>query len=51
MDFKREGGGPGPDLDDRVDPEEVKKDATEAGLRLLELDNSLPFHYLLIFGK
>jgi ubiquinone/menaquinone biosynthesis C-methylase UbiE len=34
VDFTTDGGGPGPPVDERVDPQRVIKDAEEAGLRL-----------------
>ena len=50
VDFRRDGLGPGPELEDRVDPEIVIKDAQQAGLRLISKDTPLPFQYLLVFG-
>jgi ubiquinone/menaquinone biosynthesis C-methylase UbiE len=51
IDFKVEGGGPGPDADDRVDPELVVVDATRAGLRVAANETFLPYQYFLIFAK
>jgi ubiquinone/menaquinone biosynthesis C-methylase UbiE len=51
VDFRLEGGGPGPDLDERVDPEVVVADAMRAGLRMVASETFLPFQYFLIFGK
>ncbi len=51
VDFRKDGLGPGPPLDDRIEPAAVIADAEAAGLRLLERDDSLPFQYLLIFGR
>ena len=50
IDFRRYGGGPGPDIDERVDEAVVIKDADAAGLRLLNRNTPLPFQYLLVFG-
>jgi predicted methyltransferase len=50
VDFKLEGGGPGPPSEDRVSPETVVNDAKQAGLRLLSEEKFLPFQYFLIFG-
>ncbi|MCC7125874.1 MAG: methyltransferase domain-containing protein, partial [Acidobacteria bacterium] len=50
VDFKLEGGGPGPPDDERVDPRDVINDATQAGLQLLSSE-MLPFQYFLIFGR
>jgi predicted methyltransferase len=50
VDFKLEGGGPGPPTDERVSPETVVNDAKRAGLRLLSEEKFLPFQYFLIFG-
>ncbi len=51
VDFTKEGGGPGPDLADRVDPDRIVRDAQAAGLRLLQRDNFLRYQYLLILGR
>lgn len=50
IDFKLEGGGPGPDPEERVNPETVINDAKRAGLRLLSQETFLPYQYMLIFG-
>jgi len=50
VDFKKDGGGPGPEMDERVDPEKVIADATAAGLELRKRENFLRYQYLLIFG-
>lgn len=50
IDFKREGGGPGPAMEERVSPETVVNDARKAGLRLLSQETFLPYQYFLIFG-
>jgi len=51
VDFTKEGGGPGPPMDERVDPERVISDAKAAGLRLLSRPNFLRYQYMLVFGK
>jgi ubiquinone/menaquinone biosynthesis C-methylase UbiE len=51
IDFKLEGGGPGPAPDERVAPEKVIAQATESGLRLLSQETFLPYQYFLIFGR
>lgn len=52
VDFKTDGaGGPGPPLDERLAPEIVRRDAAQAGLRLLKDETFLRYQYLLIFGK
>jgi ubiquinone/menaquinone biosynthesis C-methylase UbiE len=48
VDFKQEGGGPGPPIEERVDPETIIKDAAAAGLRLLKRETFLPYQYLLV---
>lgn len=50
VDFRLDGGGPGPPLDERIAPEVVIGEAQQAGLRLLGHETFLPFQYLLIFG-
>ncbi|HEU5107259.1 MAG TPA: class I SAM-dependent methyltransferase [Micromonosporaceae bacterium] len=51
VDFRKDGLGPGPPLDERVDEAEVVKDAEAAGLQVINRTTPLPFQYLLIFGK
>lgn len=51
IDYKKDGLGPGPSLEDRVDPETILRDANAAGLRLLKRENFLPFQFFLVFGK
>jgi ubiquinone/menaquinone biosynthesis C-methylase UbiE len=50
VDFRSDGLGPGPPLDERVDPAVVIKDAEAAGLRLMKRDTPLPFQFLLVFS-
>jgi predicted methyltransferase len=50
VDFKRDGGGPGPSIEERVDPDKVIADARAAGLELRKRENFLRYQYLLIFG-
>ena len=51
VDFLPGGGGPGPDPDQRVDPESVIRAAADAGLQFISRDEVPPFEFLLIFGK
>jgi arsenite methyltransferase len=51
IDFKLEGGGPGPPRDERVAADMVEADAVRAGLRLESAETFLPFQYFLIFEK
>jgi ubiquinone/menaquinone biosynthesis C-methylase UbiE len=51
IDYKKDGLGPGPSLEDRVDPATIERDANAAGLRLIERETFLPFQFFLIFGK
>jgi SAM-dependent methyltransferase len=52
VDFKNDGaGGPGPALDERVDPDVIVRDAAAAGLKLRSRESFLRYQYLLIFGK
>ncbi len=50
VDFKLEGSGPGPEMEERISPETVVNDARSAGLRLLSQETFLPYQYFLIFG-
>jgi ubiquinone/menaquinone biosynthesis C-methylase UbiE len=52
VDFKTDGaGGPGPALDERLAPDVVRRDAAQAGLRLLKEETFLRYQYLLIFAR
>jgi ubiquinone/menaquinone biosynthesis C-methylase UbiE len=51
VDFTSEGGGPGPPMDERVDPQRVIKEAEEAGLRLTSHERFLRYQYMLVFEK
>jgi len=46
----KDGGGPGPAIEERVDPEKVIADARAAGLELRRRDDFLRYQYLLTFG-
>jgi predicted methyltransferase len=48
VDFRRDGLGPGPDLDERVDPAVVERDADAAGLRVLRRETFLPYQFFLV---
>jgi predicted methyltransferase len=50
VDFKNDGGGPGPAMDERVDPERIIADARAVGLELRKREHFLRYQYLLIFG-
>jgi ubiquinone/menaquinone biosynthesis C-methylase UbiE len=51
VDFTKDGGGPGPAMEDRVDPEDVIRDAQAAGLVLRSRENFLKYQYMLVFEK
>jgi ubiquinone/menaquinone biosynthesis C-methylase UbiE len=51
VNFTKEGGGPGPPMEERVDPDRVISDAQAAGLRLRSRETFLRYQYLLIFEK
>ena len=51
VDFEVGGGGPGPNADERIDPDQVIEDATRAGLKMVGNETCLPFQYFLIFAK
>lgn len=50
VNYKKDGGGPGPAMDDRVDAEKVIADARAAGLELKRRESFLRYQYLLTFG-
>ena len=50
VNYKKDGGGPGPDMEMRVDPEKVITTARAAGLELRRRETFLRYQYMLIFG-
>src|SRR4051794_24075234 len=51
VDFTKDGGGPGPAMEERVDPEAVIRDAQAAGLKLRSRETFLKYQYMLVFEK
>jgi ubiquinone/menaquinone biosynthesis C-methylase UbiE len=51
VDFTKDGGGPGPAMEERVDPEAVIRDAQQAGLALRSRETFLKYQYMLVFEK
>lgn len=51
IEYTRDGHGPGPAMDERIDPEAVVSAARAAGLRLARRENFLRYQYMLIFEK
>src|SRR5262245_51396962 len=51
IEHKKDGFGPGPAMDERVDPERVIRDAKAAGLELKAQPDFLRYQYMLVFGK
>lgn len=51
VNFKKDGGGPGPAMDERVGADEVIRDAEAAGLRLHSRETFLRYQYFLIFER
>lgn len=49
VEYTKNGGGPGPPMEERVDPERVIRDAEAAGLRLHSRGDFLRYQYLLEF--
>jgi ubiquinone/menaquinone biosynthesis C-methylase UbiE len=49
LEFKKDGGGPGPLMDERMDPERIVRDAQAAGLRLLSRETFIRYQYMLVF--
>lgn len=50
VNFKKDGHGPGPSMEERVEPERVIRDAEAAGLQLLSRPTFLRYQYMLVFG-
>jgi predicted methyltransferase len=50
VNYKKDGGGPGPAMEARVDPEKVIADAQAAGLELRKRETFLRYQYMLTFG-
>jgi ubiquinone/menaquinone biosynthesis C-methylase UbiE len=50
VDFTKDGGGPGPLLEERLDPDIVVRHAEAAGLRLIKRETFLRYQYMLVFG-
>jgi ubiquinone/menaquinone biosynthesis C-methylase UbiE len=51
IEHTKDGGGPGPPMEERVDAERVIRDAAEAGLVLVRREDFLRYQYMLIFGR
>ncbi len=51
VNYKKDGAGPGPKLEERVDEDVVIRDARAAGLELKKRENFLRYQYLLTFGR
>ena len=50
VDYTKDGGGPGPLMQDRIDPDKVIQDARAAGLALDKRESFLRYQYFLLFG-
>jgi SAM-dependent methyltransferase len=51
VDFRRDGWGPGPPLDERMDPDLIVRDAEAAGLKLARRETFLPYQFFLVFVR
>lgn len=51
VEHTKNGGGPGPPLEERADPEQIIRDAAAAGLRVHSRPNFLRYQYLLVFKR
>jgi ubiquinone/menaquinone biosynthesis C-methylase UbiE len=51
IEFKKDGWGPGPEMDERAEPDRVIRDATAAGLRLKSHETFLRYQYMLVFAR
>jgi hypothetical protein len=50
VEFKKDGLGPGPELEERVDESRVLRAAEQAGLGLLARESFLRYQYMLVLG-
>ena len=51
VEFRTEGGGPGPSFEERMPPQQVIRAAEAAGFRLARHEQFLPYQYLVIFTR
>jgi ubiquinone/menaquinone biosynthesis C-methylase UbiE len=51
VDFSPGAGGPGPDPEQRIDPDTVIKQAAAAGLRVISRETVPPFMFMVVLGK
>lgn len=51
VDFTKDGGGPGPPMEERVDPDAVIRDVQAAGFTLRSRETFLKYQYMLVFEK
>ncbi len=51
VDFTQEGLGPGPPMEERVNPQRIVTDAQAAGLKLIARESFLRYQYLLVFAR
>ena len=51
VDFTQEGLGPGPPMEERVNPQRIVTDAQAAGLKLIAREDFLRYQYLLVFAR
>lgn len=51
IEYKKDGHGPGPAMEDRVDPQVVIDAAAAAGLRLARREDFLRYQYMLVFDR
>ena len=51
IEYSKDGHGPGPAMEERVDPEVVVRAAEGAGLRLAKRETFLRYQYMLVFVK
>jgi ubiquinone/menaquinone biosynthesis C-methylase UbiE len=51
VNYTKAGFGPGPPMEERVDPSVVIRDAEAAGLRVVARSDFLPFQYMLVLER
>ena len=51
VEYRMDGGGPGPSREERMPPQQVIRAAEDAGFRLMREEQFLPYQYMLVFTR